>query len=104
MYEKIKPQEKILFENLYQYLVGIAGFLLLYAGIFVYPDERENLHNITEDLWLRWSEKSEIYEGNFLSLGKAVANRFIAFFNKFFGYIRISQEEKFKQIFEIYNS
>lgn len=68
-----------------QFLTGLSGFLLLYAGIFVYPDERRALHSKAEDLWLRWSEEAATYEGLFVRFGRTVASKFTNIFDTHFG-------------------
>lgn len=80
-----------MFDFIISAIVITLSFLLLYASLFVYPDERDQIHNRLEDLWLSLSETSGEYESKTLMITKRVGIFFTAVFNKYFGQSLLSK-------------
>ena len=70
----------------------LSGSLFIYAGIFVYPDERKELHNRLENIWLKLSYQKDEFDGHTLSASKISAEAFSNFFTYIFGKKLISRQ------------
>lgn len=75
-----------------QFFIILLGGLFIYAGVFIYPDERKNLHNRIEDIWLNISIKENEFSGVIQSSAKASAKLFSKIFNHLFGEELVSKQ------------
>jgi hypothetical protein len=66
-------------------LAGAVGCLAFYSALFIYEDERNNLQNRLETIWLKIYERAKHTDSLFTALTNVVGTRMVQLFNTIFG-------------------